>query len=192
MLDITRYYYIKKYIKVYNAQADVLELIKPVVLSFAGKCFNKNFAEALDKKANEGADRRKFLFSADKNLAGNVIIRLSAYDNFISEKDEYGHSHTYYTDNDSLSICSPLDKGDSKYRINATSICMDIDKKIDSLRKQAKELEEGLKQISEMQKQLESIKFMHNEFNKRYNNSTLKTVFNCNFEFKNMSDLRFR
>ena len=69
---------------------------------------------------------------------------------------------------------------------------MDIDKKIESIRKQAKEMEEGLKHISEMQEEMKTIIKMHNDFNSKYSNFAIKEVFNCHFELKNWSDYRYR
>lgn len=187
----TRYAYCNKKIEVYKKVVETLEKLKPVIRSFDGKVYNKRFTEALDNKANEEYEKREFVITTRKSEythSTDINITLMLYDLSVYEEDEHYGNRYFNVDNDRYYIHSKLDSN----RIVADYIIEVIDIKIENIRQCINLIEEGLKNVEQMEKEMQELIKLHDEYRKKYEKTSILDVFNCDYELKNMSAFTFR
>lgn len=200
MQDKTREAIINKEIETYRKFAVVLESLKPIIMAWDGKCFNKKIVQELDDFLKYGKSERSYYIGAGINTRsyGNYFdISIKCYDDIVkTEPNINGYIASYQINNSDCflrmkveDVTTKTDTG--KYRIKADGFIAQFDEKIKYLNDKAVELEKDLYVVESMKADIEQIKHLMDIFSGKYS-ERMKEVYNCKYRLKDCSGTQYR
>lgn len=185
---------ILKEIKVNNEYMKIIELLKPVFMSYDGKTLNKRIETALKtklrevegdkwncsfKKHNILNDRYEFSIYASCQNRSAIYVVYDKISYFTGELEK-----TYLkvqNDNFSYTLPTPeLDLGDSKTCFNGLCMIEELEKMQEQLTQNNKALKETYNQIDNMLLEVKELEEKVKQYNNKYKSSRVKELFDCN------------